>query len=721
MATSDELTTAALRARISTGDLGDQAFQALSFIAGLLSGGRADVSNARDLLIRMLDLRSQLGVNDRIYEALLREAGLFAYIESPGDLSTADLLALEAHRPLDFPDPEVIFHPVQARAYRYLLSGRSVILSAPTSFGKSLILDAVLRSGRFDNVAVVVPTLALIDETRRRLTRLGSGHRVISHPSQTLGERNVLVMTQERLLELEALPQLDLFMIDEFYKLSIPVGQPDRSALLNHALHRLMKSGAPFYFAGPNVQTLAQGLPSLFEAAFIATDYATVAVDMVVLPRPRKEERIPALLDLCQELEGPTLIYCSRPESARSVAAALLGADLARRVEGLAHAADWVAREFHPEWLVGRAMRHGIGIHHGKLPRALAQYQVDSFNDGRLDWLVCTSTLIEGVNTTAKNVVVYDHILNGRTLDYFSFANIKGRSGRMRRHFVGKVYVFRAPPNEQLPTVDIPLYSQSDEVPESLLVQLEDQELTGRSRERLRDVLDQELVPVDTLRMNVGVDPGRQIELVRHVRSLSADGLRLLAWTGPPTYDQLQTVSRLIVDFLNPISGRQHGVTSASQLTFRLNLARSLDGDVRSLVEQELANPRSEYVDDPDGAVEATLDFLRHWPGFLFPKLLIAVQNLIQPVLAEAQLRADYSVFAALCLNLFLPDQVVLLEEYGFPAQAAEGLIGRLRPYDDLDSLLTRLSEVDPDSISDSFERDLLIRTQEGLRPSDSP
>ncbi|MBB3044975.1 DEAD/DEAH box helicase [Nocardioides soli] len=718
MATSDELTTPALRARISTGDLGDEAFQALSFIASLLSGGRADVSNARDLLIRMLDLRSQLGPNERAFEALLREAGLFAYIQALDGLSTGDLVALEAHRPLDFPDPDVVFHPVQARAYRYLLSGRSVILSAPTSFGKSLILDAVLRSGRFDNVAVVVPTLALIDETRRRLSRLGSGHRVISHPSQSLGDRNVLVMTQERLLELETLPQLDLFMIDEFYKLSIPAGQPDRSALLNHALHRLMKTGAPFYFAGPNVQTLAEGLPDLFEAAFIATDYATVAVDMVTLPRPRREERIAALLDLCQDLEGPTLIYCSRPESARSVAAALLDASLGRRVDGMNDAAEWVAREFHPDWLVGRAIRHGIGIHHGKLPRALAQYQVDSFNDGLLDWLVCTSTLIEGVNTTAKNVVVYDHILNGRTLDYFSFANIKGRSGRMRRHFVGKVYIFRAPPSEQLPTVDIPLYSQSDEVPESLLVQLEDHELTERSRERLRDVLDQDLVPVDTLRMNAGVDPARQIELVRHVRSLSDTDLRLLAWAGLPTYDQLQLASRLIVDFLNPISGRQHGVASASQLTFRLNLARSLDGDVRSLVEQELANPRSEFVDKPDGAVEATLDFLRHWPGFLFPKLLIAVQNLIRPALAEARLSADYSVFAAQCLNLFLPDQVVVLEEYGFPAQAAQSLIGQLRPYHDLDSLLVRLSEVDPGSVSDAFERELLIRTQDGLRPS---
>ncbi|MBM7331898.1 DEAD/DEAH box helicase [Agrobacterium sp. S2] len=95
------------------------------------------------------------------------------------------------------------------------MSGENVILSAPTSFGKSLVVDAILAAGRYRNAAVVVPTIALMDETRRRLAKLADRYKVITHGSQRRGERNLYVMTQERLLELGDIPDLDFFVIDE--------------------------------------------------------------------------------------------------------------------------------------------------------------------------------------------------------------------------------------------------------------------------------------------------------------------------------------------------------------------------------------------------------------------------------------------------------------------------------------------------------------------------
>ena len=51
----------------------------------------------------------------------------------------ADRLAYEVHRPLGIDD--LVFHAKQAEVYRLLADGRNVVLSAPTSFGKSLIID----------------------------------------------------------------------------------------------------------------------------------------------------------------------------------------------------------------------------------------------------------------------------------------------------------------------------------------------------------------------------------------------------------------------------------------------------------------------------------------------------------------------------------------------------------------------------------------------------
>jgi replicative superfamily II helicase len=94
------------------------------------------------------------------------------------------------------------------------------------------------------------------------------------------------------------------------------------------------------------------------------------------------------------------------------------------------------------------------------------------FNEGRLPWPVVTSTLIEGVNTVAKNIVIVDNKIGTRKLDFFfTYCNIRGRCGRMFRHFVGKVIVYGEVPQSESRTVDVPAYSQ-DNAPLSLLPQL---------------------------------------------------------------------------------------------------------------------------------------------------------------------------------------------------------------------------------------------------------
>src|SRR5690606_19991022 len=117
--------------------------------------------------------------------------------------------------------------------YRLLMGGENVILSAPTSFGKSLIVDALIASGKYLNIVVVVPTIVLIDETRRRLVERFRNHfKVITHLGQARADRNILVLTQERVVDFPDLGKVDLFVIDEFYKLD-PRRDPDRAYLLN--------------------------------------------------------------------------------------------------------------------------------------------------------------------------------------------------------------------------------------------------------------------------------------------------------------------------------------------------------------------------------------------------------------------------------------------------------------------------------------------------------
>ena len=690
-------------------DVRARAFEAVRCLAREI--GDPPDPNDQDLLLRALERRAAFGSSRPVLDALTRAAGLFPYLE-PADLSLADLLAYEFHRPLDL-DETTTFHRVQGEVYRELLDGRSVVLSAPTSFGKSLIIDAMIATGRYDNIVVVVPTIALIDETRRRLSRFRDRFKVIAHPTQRPAQRNVFVYTQERVVEGLGEHPVDFFVIDEFYKLH-PGTEKRRMSILNHAFHRLAKTEAQFYMLGPNISGIPNGFRQRFRCTFLSTDYRTVVSEIrrVKTPRRQRDER---LVELMGELQEPTLVYCSSPERVRRVAEALLSEGIGRKRQEMAAAVDWISRNYHSEWLFPRALSRGIGYHHGRLPRALAQLSVRAFNEGHIDTLICTSTLIEGVNTKAKNVVVFDNKVAKRRFDYFTFNNIAGRGGRMFQHFVGNVYVFDDPPQDELPMVDIPAFTQSVGAPESLLIQLPEDTWTPESRRRLGEVLGQKVLPLSVIRKNSGLDPERQIALARDLRSNLGRYSESLAWSHTPSYEQLEEACGLIHRHFVQTKGRLHGVSSGRQLAYLIWRFRRLRV-VRNVIEEELAKETARSQ-GADAIVEDILDFVRYWVSYNFPQYLRALHRIQVHVLGEAGYRpGDFTSLASAIENAFMDPAVYALDEYGLPLELAQRLEGHLDPNGDLDRALEKLRTLEPETLRlQPFEMELIRRAQEGL------
>ncbi|MBV9448663.1 MAG: DEAD/DEAH box helicase [Streptosporangiaceae bacterium] len=688
----------------------ENAFGVLSGIAVLGSGG--DTAQSRNLLLRALDRRADLGSVKPVVDALIRQHGLFPYLDEPEMLGAADRLAYEAHRPPGADD--LVFHAKQAEVYRLLADGHNVVLSAPTSFGKSLIIDGIIATGRYTTIVIIVPTIALIDETRRRLTRrFRDQYKIVTQPSQPPGERTLYILTQERFLDIpaERFSELGFFAIDEFYKLGSPKDD-ERSVLLNQTFHRLHATGAQFYLLGPNIDSLSRQVHERLEFQFVSTDYQTVSLDIEWHPARQKELR-EAVITKCRTLLGPTLLYVRSPARAREVARWLLDAGLGRTERDLDDAANWVARAYHPQWLVPRALRNGIGVHHGKIPRALAHHMVRLFNEGKLPWLIVTSTLIEGVNTAAKNVIIVDNKIAKRNLDFFTYSNICGRSGRMFKHFVGKVVVYGQPPEPQATTVDIPAYSQGRDAPLSLLIQLPWNELTPASRERLRPYFEQQLINVSTIREAAGIDPEAILNIARQFHQDPRGWSARLAWSGRPTYEQLKSVCALIYR----LAGAKYrgGAASPEQLAMRIDLIRRHHGAIRQLADAQMQFARTKA----DEAVEDVLDFIREWCSHLFPRLLMVVQSISEDVLHRHGLPAgDYKHYAASVEAQFRPPMLTTLEEYGLPAPLTAQLQRFLpidQPLDQIDAVLQRLRDLPPISGLSSFEEDMLRDTINGL------
>ncbi|QOI66003.1 helicase (plasmid) [Arthrobacter sp. TES] len=698
-------------------------FGVLADIASLtFTEGRT--GEVRELVIRALDRSVEFGTEQDMLTALARDHGLFPYLDADR-LSFRDLIAAEMHRPDGLPG--IVFHSEQAAVYRDLMDGRSVILSAPTSFGKSLITDAVIASGTRKNIVILVPTIALIDETRRRLAARFPSFKIVTHPGQTYDERNIFVLTQERYLALEDLPTPDFFFVDEFYKLDEADGESDehaltgRASLLNAALYRLLKTRAQFYMAGPNIRALDGLLPDDFQATLRVTDYSTVAADLVKVTASNDQQRATLVQAFAKALDGPTLIYAQSPPRVRSVVGWLME-DVPNEGfgAGMPDAADWLVREYHPEWDLPKALRAGVGTHHGRLPRWLAQMMVEGFNGPELNVLVANTTLTEGVNTSAKNVLILDKKVGRRPYDYFTWANIKGRGGRSFAHMIGRVILFHEPPQEEPKDVDVPVLSQSDAAPEGLLLTIDEQDRSETTKERLRPILEQQDLSVEVITANAGIEVEDQLRLARHLLGLAPKDIANLTWsTSHPNWDQLTAVINLIWEYLPPEHLMSHGARSAAQLTLFVNWAATANGDTRALIQRFTTHRQDRgAAQDVNSSLETYFDFSRFWLDHHLPNRLRALTAIGREVLQRRGfVPGSYDSFAARVEDGFQPRFLVLLEEYGIPVQVSKKLVRRMRRYETLDELITNLKGLREEDLVglDSFERGLLNRALKSM------
>jgi hypothetical protein len=554
-------------------------FEALSQVSWLLAGNE---NAGRDALIRLLEHLDLIGEWKPVIEALVQRAGLFPYQGERSTLSTGELLNLEFHSVEGMDD--IVLHSVQGQVYRALVDGANVILSAPTSFGKSLLMDAMIASRRYNNIVVIVPTIALIDETRRRLAkRFSKEFKIVTHPSQHTEEKNIFVLTQERFIEFENLPLPEFFVLDEFYKLS-PNRGDDRTFVLNEAFYKLFTSGAQFFLIGPNIHDITID-EKVLKFRFFKTDFATVATEVRFITTGDETENTIAI---CKEVDDSTLIYCKSPKSAYTLAQALLDAGISAPSETASEFADWLRSNYHPNWVLADLLDAGIAVHHGSLPRSVAYHLLRKFNERGVKFLLCTSTIIEGVNTSAKNVIIYDKkIGNQKPFDLFTFNNIKGRAGRMKQHFVGHVFVLNYEPQTELPLVDVPAFTQPDDAPESLLIQIEQKDLSEHSLEKLKYLYSQDILPMEVMRSNSGIDPAQQLNLATEITSNIAKYHAELGWFGFPNLQQLYSVCSLIFDYLMGGKGRD-GIGNANHLYMKIKTLVQ-EKTVSALVASELA------------------------------------------------------------------------------------------------------------------------------------
>jgi hypothetical protein len=659
--------------QMSGAALKGEVFSIIHDASNAIQAGASDDPDLLAIVPRLADLigeRPELVGYREIHSSLARSVGLWNYI----DREVADKRDRYIAASSNIAELGISLHREQVVALTALLDGQNLILSAPTSFGKSVLVDALLLSGKFKRTAIVLPTIALLDEFRRRLTvRFGLEYDIIMHHSESpRKDRVVFLGTQERLINRDDLGVLDLVVVDEFYKLD-PSRKDERSVTLNAAVYRLLNRARQFFFLGPNIDSVSISSDSRWKFSFLKTRFSTVAVDTFDLQKVSdKEARLAA--EVYEPGNWPALVFVSSPDKANTLAAGLRSDD-APIGDGFA-LADWMRENFGQRWALSDAVAAGVGVHHGRIPRALASKFVKAFNDGDLRVLLCTSTLIEGVNTAAKSVLIYDKQINRADYDFFTFSNIRGRAGRLGQHHVGRVYLFHMPPGASDVDVDTPLFGDWDEAPDEYVVHIEEDDSSPVIDTRIEEMSTRSGLDVRDLRRHSGLGIDTLIEL----RDLVATRLKRskrLVWTNWPDYEQIEAVCEVIGHVKKP---QEMGCASYKQLAKYIHELRKADS-LKAFFLWHDGSHRGEG-DKFDGVFK----FLRS-AEYSIPEYFSVIQLMVRLAGHEA----NYDLFLAQMPRWFRADALKMLEEQGVPIQISERF---LRSGDTVTLLADRLRDL---------------------------
>ncbi|MBK6949597.1 MAG: hypothetical protein IPH16_17315 [Haliscomenobacter sp.] len=197
---------------------------------------------------------------------------------------------------------------------------------------------------------------------------------------------------------------------------------------------------------GPMIKSIPVSFKQKFDFTWFPTEFATVAIDEKSLEiqdkakaKKKKELKKKALFELLAKTDEQTLIYCSSPNKATGLCLEFIkylkSQKINSNIENVGNnkeMIDWITENVNSRWSLIQSLNFGAAFHHGALPRHLGSSIVDAFNQNSVRWLFCTSTLIEGINTSAKNVILYDKDKGTKQIDFFDYKNIAGRSGRMK-------------------------------------------------------------------------------------------------------------------------------------------------------------------------------------------------------------------------------------------------------------------------------------------------
>lgn len=376
------------------------------------------------------------------------------------------------------PYSDLIFTDPQYQLYELMKDSNHFSFSGPTSFGKSFIMDAFIQyiikeRHETDNIIVLVPTRALINQVTARLKSLinSKNYKVLSHPVvphiyKNRGLKYVFVFTPERLiayLSEKDNPVISYMFVDEAHKI---ISEKDsRSPLYYHAILMAERKSIKLYFASPNIpntdiflqlfekstdeQMIIKESPVAQNRFFIdyveheGRMFTETGEDIIFRDLGIKEDYY--ISKLLHRLGGncKNIIYCNTIADTIDFALKYSRGLPEKKDKRLDALIELIKTYIHKEYFLIDCLKKGVAFHFGRLPQRIREKIEKLFEDKIIDYIFCTSTLLEGVNLPAKNIFIFSNAIGNSKFSDIDFWNLAGRAGRLSKELSGNIICVR--------------------------------------------------------------------------------------------------------------------------------------------------------------------------------------------------------------------------------------------------------------------------------------
>lgn len=390
-------------------------------------------------------------------------------------------------------DNPVVLNSFQKEVYSAFDDNQTITISAPTSAGKSFILLHLLSNyieqNPFAKIIYIVPTRALIQQVeldiREKFKRVSIQVEISSVPvlpDDYDHKACIFIFTQERLqwvLNENPTLNFDLIIVDEAHK----IGDRARGILLQQVLQQISyEKSTKFIFASPmseNPGVLFRTVKQEVNQKEIISEIVTVNQNLIWVSQAGSRTtkwnidllthgeklslgtlnteritstslRLPILAYRIAGGQKGNLLYVNGAADAEKVAIQLKSLVMedfpdfspSQRISDLI---KLIRKTIHPNYALTETLKAGIAFHYGNMPLAIRNEIETLFKLGDISFLVCTSTLIEGVNLPAKSIFIRGPKKgNNVPMDEMDFWNLAGRAGRQGKEFQGNIYCLDA-------------------------------------------------------------------------------------------------------------------------------------------------------------------------------------------------------------------------------------------------------------------------------------